>query len=112
MVWAGKDGAPRGYGINYNGAPRFNQLDTTVGTAPGTNLIRQPIPPTPTNLTNVANLLPLEKTLPLQPIPLNDRTQNLYLFDTGYVRPYIQNFNVEIQRELTKDLSLDVRYVG
>ena len=36
----------------------------------------------------------------------------MYLFDAGYVIPYIQNFNMEIQRELTKDLSLDVRYVG
>jgi hypothetical protein len=75
-------------------------------------LIPQPVPPTYTNLTNAANLLPVAKTLPLQPIPLTDRTQNLYLFDTRYVRPYIQNFNLELQRELSKDLSLDIRYVG
>ena len=93
----GKTVLRAGYGINYNGAPRFNQLDSTVGTAPGTNLVPQPIPPTYTNLTTVANLLPVAKTLPLQPISLKDRTQNLYLFDTEYVRPYIQNFNVEIQ---------------
>src|SRR5262245_6225517 len=108
----GKTVLRAGYGINYNGAPRFNQLDTTVGTAPGTNLIRQPVPPTYTNLVTVSRLLPVDKTSPLQPIPLTDRTQDMYLFDTGYVRPYIQNFNFEIQRELSKDLTADVRYVG
>src|SRR5439155_16919695 len=32
--------------------------------------------------------------------------------DTDYVRPYIQNFNLELQRELARNLTLDVRYVG
>jgi hypothetical protein len=108
----GKTVLRAGYGVNYNGAPRFNQLDTTVGIAPGTNLIPQPVASTFTNLATVANLLPVARTVPLQPIPLTDRTQDMYLFDSGYVRPYIQNFNLEIQRQLTSDLSMDVRYVG
>src|SRR5206468_7774838 len=68
----GKTVLRAGYGVNYNGAPRFNQLDTTAGIAPGTNLIPQPIPSTYTNLTNVASLLPVAKTAPLQPISLTD----------------------------------------
>ncbi len=114
VPWLGKGKTVlrAGYGINYNGAPRFNQLDTTVGLAPGTNLVPQPVPTTYTNLATVANLLPVQKTAPLQPIPLTDRTQDLYLFDTNYVIPYIQNFNFELQRELSKDLSFDIRYVG
>jgi hypothetical protein len=109
---AGKTVLRAGYGVNYNGAPRFNGLDTTVGLVPGTNLTPAPVPAVYTNLATVASLLPVAKTQPLQPIPLTDRTQNLHLFDTEYVRPYIQNFNLELQRELTKDLSLSVRYVG
>ena len=65
-----------------------------------------------TNLSNVANSLPVARTVPLQPISLTDRTQNMYIFDQNYVIPYVQNFNLELQRELGKDLSLDVRYVG
>ena len=107
----GKTVLRAGYGINYNGAPRFNQLDTTVGLAPGPIWLPAGSH-NYTNLATVANLLPVQKTAPLQPIPLTDRTQDLYLFDTDYVRPYIQNFNFELQRELTKDLSFDIRYVG
>ena len=112
MVRKGKRLLRAGYGINYNGAPRFNQLDTTVGLAPGTIWFPNRFPQHIQTWRLSQNLLPVQKTAPLQPIPLTDRTQDLYLFDTNYVIPYIQNFNFEAAKELSKDLSFDIRYVG
>src|SRR5437016_12099648 len=36
----------------------------------------------------------------------------MYAFDPNYVTPYIQNLTLSVTRELTKSLTLDVRYVG
>ena len=57
LPWFGRDKTVlrAGYGINYNGAPRFNGLDTTVGLAPGTNLTPAPVPAVYTNLATVAS---------------------------------------------------------
>lgn len=55
-------------------------------------------------------LTPLGK--PLDVVPLNDRTQNLSVFDTNLRTPYYQNWNVVIQRELFKDAMIEARYVG
>ena len=45
-------------------------------------------------------------------VPIDDRTQTLRLYDSGLVTPYVQNWNVSLQREIVKDSVLTVRYVG
>ncbi|MBL8213118.1 MAG: hypothetical protein JNK87_20545 [Bryobacterales bacterium] len=49
---------------------------------------------------------------PLTTIPVTDRTQTLLVFDTNLRTPYIQNWNVSLQREVMRNMVLDVRYVG
>ena len=58
-------------------------------------------------------------TLPLAPlgqvldtVPLDDRTQTVRSFDDRLRNPYIQNFNVSLQRQITSRGVLEVRYVG
>src|SRR5262249_56929891 len=49
---------------------------------------------------------------PMQPIPLLKITQNAAAFDPNYYTPYIQNLTLSITREITRNLTLDVRYIG
>jgi hypothetical protein len=68
----------------------------------------------PTTYLDLAHVqLPLATPgQPLAVIPLNDRTQTLQGFDDNMVRPYVQSWNVSLQRELSRQLTLEVRYIG
>src|SRR5439155_1301386 len=44
--------------------------------------------------------------------PFYQRSNPLLGFDDHRVNPYIQNFNLEIQRELARNLTFEARYVG
>jgi hypothetical protein len=60
--------------------------------------------------------LPVPVPAPTTPVlgvsPLNTRTDPLAGFDEKRVNPYIQNFNLEIQREIAKNLTFEARYIG
>src|SRR5207244_2250491 len=49
---------------------------------------------------------------PFQPIGFTDRTKGVEAFDNNIVTPYVQNWNLEIQRSLAPNLSFAVRYIG
>jgi hypothetical protein len=50
--------------------------------------------------------------VPFQPVGFNDRTKGIEAFDSNFVSPYVQNWNLEIQRNLARNLTLTVRYIG
>ena len=43
---------------------------------------------------------------------MTERTQTFNAFDSNLVSPYVQNFNLEIQRELATGLTVEARYIG
>jgi hypothetical protein len=45
-------------------------------------------------------------------VTLNARNVSIAVYERAYVNPYVQNFNVEVQRELASNLTLEVRYIG
>jgi hypothetical protein len=58
-------------------------------------------------------------SLPLKPsnqpfavVPLTDRNQSVFAFQNDLRTPYVQNWNLSIQRELPGRFVLDLRYVG
>src|SRR6266850_1928371 len=79
---------------------------------PGTQLFVSPVFSTYTNLANVR--LPLPNSIaPLTPLPLDSsRTELLHAFENNRVVPYVQNWNLEIQRELIPNFTLEARYIG
>jgi len=57
--------------------------------------------------------LPLQPTeQPLETVPLTDRFQTVRSFDTNLRTPYVQNWNLTIERQLPGDFGLELRYVG
>jgi hypothetical protein len=99
-----------GYSVNYE-RNAFVLTDDVSGDEPG---LRTQTTFTSNNSLNLTNI-----TLPLQPvgkpldiIPLTDRSQLALAFQNNLRTPYVQNWNLSIQRALPNDLTLDVRYVG
>jgi len=112
LPWLGKDKTVlrMGYGISYQGGGQALAVDTRVGSMPGVNQFSFVTPNTYTNLTSVT--LPLPRGVPLQPVPLTDRAQTMYGYEDNRTVPYIQNWSVEIQRELMRNFTLEARYIG
>jgi hypothetical protein len=116
----GKTVLRTGYGITFQGALRnFITVDNTVGTVPGINLVGSGgtgvthNPSTYTSLANVTLPVPLPPGTPTVvpfTIPTTDRTLTISTYDR--VSPYTQNWNLEIQRELVRNTTVEVRYIG
>jgi len=102
-----------GYGITYQGGGRtFSNLDGALGSIQGlrwsSNNTTYGLP-----WKNVGELvLPLPRGQILEPVSLNARNIAISLYENEYVNPYVQNFNVEVVRNLARNLTLEVRYVG
>ncbi len=99
-----------GYSIGYERSS-FRLLDIVGGDLPGLRTTRSFTSSSYLDLSRVMlPLMPLGR--PLEPVPLNDRVQNVRVFDSNLRTPYVQNWNVTLQRQLGQTFSLEVRYVG
>jgi hypothetical protein len=104
-----------GYGINFTGASSFLSYSAQIGNIPGSTL---GITYSPSNYLDVSmvsdNLVPLATggAKPWGPVPLTNRTAGLSGYADDRITPYVQSFNLSLQRELVKNLTLDVSWVG
>ncbi len=124
LPWFGQDKTVfrAGYGINYTGNP----MNGIVGGASLRNIAAKPgVQGSSTHntglihsqasylsLSNISLPIPLQFS-PLQPLALDGARSDLIIGTTDdRVSPYVQNFNVALQRELPGNMSLNVSYVG
>src|SRR6266850_2514079 len=108
-----------GYGVNYTGAPTFLQYSSIIGGAPGSSLSITQAPGvlTPSQYLDIGSALtafplPTGGIRPLEPVPVTNRVTALQGFADDRVVPYVQNWNLSVQQELVKNLTMEVRYVG
>src|SRR5207244_12035332 len=108
-AWAGKSttimGA--GYSVSHQGAVTYIGRDGAVGNLPGTNLFFEHTTANYLNLSNYTLPVPQSTAKPLEPIPLSDRQQTIQGYEDNHPNPYVQNWNIEIQRELARNLTLE-----
>jgi hypothetical protein len=99
-----------GYSMNYERSALV-LTDGVSGDEPGLQTQTTFKSDSSLNLTNIQ--LPLQPGgNPLSVVPLTDRSQIVSAFQNNLRTPYTQNWNLSIQRALSRDLTLDVRYVG
>ena len=107
-----------GYGITYTGGVTYLQYSSNIASAPGTALAQLFTPATYLDIAAVtapgAKFVPLDTggARPLDPVSLTNRTAPINGYADDRRIPYVQGFNLSIQRELARSLTLDISYVG
>lgn len=99
-----------GYSLGYE-RPSLRILDVVSGDQPG---LRQVTTEQTSFYRDIRGVrFPLATIgAPLATIPVTDRLQSVRAYDQNIRTPYVQNFNISVQRQLPGNLLLDVRYVG
>lgn len=109
-----------GYGINYVGALKnYASVDNTIGQVPGINLVGSAgtgltyKPPVYTSISTLTLPIPFPDGVPVSApfiVSYTDRTLTIMTYNR--VSPYIQNWNLEIERKIKGDTTIGVRYIG
>src|SRR5215467_7735182 len=65
------------------------------------------------DLTKVQANIPAPVPIqPMQPVPIYDRQQQIYIPSATVRNPYAENITLAVTRSITSNLTLDVRYIG
>jgi len=122
LPWGGKDKTVlrAGYGISYQGAAAFNNwLNLFTGNNQGLSYAQSfatlGLGATYFNFSSPNLPVPVPSPATIKPLaqePFDVRTNGLLGYDDHRVNPYIQNFSLEIQRELAHNLTFEARYIG
>jgi hypothetical protein len=127
----GKTTVRGGYQITYStgspqpGSGRFSSYSSALTNAPGRTFVANANAQTgiyldlstagnTLNPNNLSAILPIPPTVaPLQTqSPTGPRNQPLSVFDPNYTNPYVQNLTFSITRNVSRNLTVDLRYIG
>jgi hypothetical protein len=111
----GKTTVRGGYQLTYQGGGRFSTLESVISAPPGSTSNATYADPTNLylDLTDLAVAVPVPPTnQPMAPIRVTDRTQNLSVIDSHYSTPYVQNMTMSVTRQVSRNLQMDMRYIG
>lgn len=112
----GKTNIRGGYQISYVKPGNLGNLVNDNLLNPGFSTLAQtngPLDGSYFDLRNLSTTIPITPTVqPLAPFPVTKPTQSLYAFQTNTPTPYIQNLTLSVTREISRSVSVDVRYIG
>jgi hypothetical protein len=118
VPWLGKDRTTirGGYQMTYNAGQVSNSV-TQENVVPGSTLGAQNIGDSAANayldLTKLQSLIPVTQIYkPMQPVPLSDRSQQVYNPQPNLRNPYAENLTLSVTHSLRDNLTVDVRYIG
>ena len=122
---AGRTTVRGGYQVTFQPGSRFDELQNGAFVGPTAYPGPLGAPPGSTysaaynpqnvylDLTSVAAAVPIAVPIaPMQPVPLTNRTTPFSVFDPNFVAPYVQNLTLSVTRTMTKNFTVDLRYVG
>ena len=111
IPWLGKDKTVLrlGYSWGYE-RNSLRNLDVYAADIPGMRIVNNFRSSSVLNAANAPVVTP--NGAPFSTVPLTDRGLTAYAYDSGLRTPYVQNWNLSIQRVLPKGFTLDTRYVG
>jgi hypothetical protein len=122
IPWFSKTTVIRGgYGVNYASPLVTRDIDNTFGSSPGSvdlygnggSTGGKPFSPTTYATMNQVQLPLPAKTQPGNVVvPVTDKSTGTNVFGDDRRTPYIQSFNLSVQRDLAPGLNLTVAYVG
>jgi hypothetical protein len=113
---AGKTTIRGGYQMTYNAGQVSNAI-TQENVVPGSTLGASYAGDSSANayldLTKLQSLVPVVQIFkPMQPVPLTDRSQQVYNPQPNLRNPYAQNLTLSLTRSVGSKLTVDVRYIG
>lgn len=109
-----------GYQVTYGGSGRNGiGTDTALGGAPGATsdaaTVLSDFQGQYLDLTDLTALVPVRPTAPVVPggqIPIYNRAGGFTAYDPNYATPYVQNFTMSVTRNVRRNMTVDLRYVG
>src|SRR5678809_1162060 len=65
------------------------------------------------DLTKLPSIVPVPNIIkPMQPVPVTDRTQQIFVPEQGVRNPYAENITLSVTRSVRSNLTVDVKYIG
>jgi hypothetical protein len=113
---AGKTTVRGGYQVTYQIGDGYSSMvqETNVpGSSSSTSYTGDSGANAYLDLTKLSSLIPVPVPFrPMQPVPLTQRTQQIYIPDPNLVTPYAQNLTLSVTRSIGSSVSVDLRYIG
>ncbi|NLT65737.1 MAG: TonB-dependent receptor [Acidobacteria bacterium] len=123
LPWFGKGKTTLrgGYQLSYSALGTFDEFAAIMARVTGMTYSHEYIGDADDHpyldMADLPDIIPIPQflnpgTVPMAVRPVTDRSQDITVWDQNIRNPYVQNLTLSLTRNITSNLSVDVRYVG